>query len=301
MKTLSQKQAKAKLMLILAMFIFGTIGVFRKYIPLPSSVIALARGSIGMLFLLLWVWLKGEKISFQAIKKNGFCLGLSGFFLGFNWILLFEAYQYTSVATATLCYYMAPIMVILVSPFLLKEHLSRKKMLCVGVALVGIIFVSGVTEVGISHLSEVKGILFGLGAALFYASIMLLNKKIKDISAYDKTITQLGIASIVLLPYTLMTENISEITLTPISLMMLMIVCMIHTGIAYALYFGSMGDLKAQTIALFSYIDPIVAIILSALFLKEHMSMMGAIGAVLVLGATLISELPEKTKEQSIS
>lgn len=301
MKTLSQKQAKAKLMLILAMFIFGTIGVFRKYIPLPSSVIALARGSIGMLFLLLWVWLKGEKISFQAIKKNSFCLGLSGFFLGFNWILLFEAYQYTSVATATLCYYMAPIMVILVSPFLLKEHLSRKKMLCVGVALVGIIFVSGVTEVGISHLSEVKGILFGLGAALFYASIMLLNQKIQDISAYDKTITQLGIASIVLLPYTLMTENISEITLTPISLMMLMIVCMIHTGIAYALYFGSMGDLKAQTIALFSYIDPIVAIILSALFLKEHMSMMGAIGAVLVLGATLISELPEKTKEQSIS
>lgn len=301
MKRLSQKQAKAKLMLILAMFIFGTIGIFRKYIPLPSSVIALARGSIGMLFLLVWVLLKGEKISFQAIKKNRLFLGLSGFFLGFNWILLFEAYQYTSVATATLCYYMAPIMVILVSPFLLKEHLSRKKMLCVGVALVGIIFVSGVTEVGMSHLSEVKGILFGLGAALFYASIMLLNQKIKDISAYDKTITQLGIASIVLLPYTLMTENISEITLTPISMIMLIIVCVIHTGIAYALYFGSMGDLKAQTIALFSYIDPIVAIILSALFLKEHMSIMGAVGAVLVLGATLISELPEKTTEQSIS
>ncbi|MBQ1275055.1 MAG: DMT family transporter [Cellulosilyticum sp.] len=301
MKRLSQKQAKAKLMLILAMFIFGTIGIFRKYIPLPSSVIALARGSIGMLFLLVWVLLKGEKISFQAIKKNRLFLGLSGFFLGFNWILLFEAYQYTSVATATLCYYMAPIMVILVSPFLLKEHLSRKKMLCVSVALVGIIFVSGVTEVGMSHLSEVKGILFGLGAALFYASIMLLNQKIKDISAYDKTITQLGIASIVLLPYTLMTENISEITLTPISMIMLIIVCVIHTGIAYALYFGSMGDLKAQTIALFSYIDPIVAIILSALFLKEHMSIMGAVGAVLVLGATLISELPEKTTEQSIS
>lgn len=301
MKRLSQKQAKAKLMLILAMFIFGTIGIFRKYIPLPSSVIALARGSIGMLFLLVWVLLKGEKISFQAIKKNRLFLGLSGFFLGFNWILLFEAYQYTSVATATLCYYMAPIMVILVSPFLLKEHLSRKKMLCVSVALVGIIFVSGVTEVGMSHLSEVKGILFGLGAALFYASIMLLNQKIKDISAYDKTITQLGIASIVLLPYTLMTENISEITLTPISMIMLIIVCVIHTGIAYALYFGSMGDLKAQTIALFSYIDPIVAIILSALFLKEHMSIMGAVGAVLILGATLISELPEKTTEQSIS
>ena len=174
-------------------------------------------------------------------------------------------------------------------------------MLCVSVALVGIIFVSGVTEVGMSHLSEVKGILFGLGAALFYASIMLLNQKIKDISAYDKTITQLGIAAIVLLPYTWMTENIAEITLTPISMIMLIIVCVIHTGIAYALYFGSMGDLKAQTIALFSYIDPIVAIILSALFLKEHMSIMGAVGAVLVLGATLISELPEKTTEQSIS
>lgn len=294
MKTIKNEEARAKIMLILAMFIFGTIGIFRKYIPLPSSMIALTRGSLGMLFLLLWIGLKGHKISWKDIKANGIFLALSGVFIGFNWILLFEAYQYTSVATATLCYYMAPIIVIVVSPFLLKEQLSIKKMICVAIALLGMVLVSGVVQVGVKNLTELRGILFGLSAAVLYASVIILNKKIKDISAYDKTIMQLGIAAVVLLPYTLLTENLSEMTFTPMTIMMLIVVSVIHTGIAYALYFGSMKALKAQTVALFSYIDPIIAIMLSALFLKEPMSLSGAIGAILVLGATLLSELPEK-------
>lgn len=294
MKKLNNEETRAKMMLILAMLIFGTIGIFRRYIPLPSSMIALVRGSVGMLFLLVWITLKGKHISWQGVKRNVLVLILSGAFLGFNWILLFEAYQYTSVATATLCYYMAPIIVILVSPILLKESLSIKKILCVVVALIGVFLVSDVMAVGIQNVVEFKGILFGLGAAVFYAGVILLNKQIKEISAYDKTIMQLGISVIVLLPYTLLAENVTKMVFTPLGVMMLMVVSIVHTGIAYALYFGSMKNLKAQTIALFSYIDPIVAIILSAVVLKEEMSILGKIGAILVLGATLMSELPEK-------
>lgn len=283
---------KEKMMMIGAMTIFGTIGIFRKYIPLPSSLLALARGIIGTAFLLLLVLvIKRDKLSTEAIKRNLGFLVVSGAFIGFNWILLFEAYQYTTVATATLCYYMAPVIVVLVSPFLFKERLTPLKALCVAVALAGMVFVSGIPQSGFGGISELKGILLGLGAATLYAIVVILNQYIKDISAYDKTIMQLGTAAIAILPYTLLTENFADITFTPVAVCMLFFVGIVHTGIAYTLYFGSMSGLKTQTIALFSYIDPVVAIILSAVILQENIGLWGVIGAVMVLGSTMVSEL----------
>ena len=283
---------KDKMMMIGAMTIFGTIGIFRKYIPLPSSLLALARGIIGTAFLLFLVLaVKRDKLSIEAIKRNFVFLVVSGAFIGFNWILLFEAYQYTTVATATLCYYMAPVIVVLVSPFLFKERLTPLKAICVAVALAGMVFVSGIPQSGFGGMSELKGILLGLGAATLYAIVVILNQYIKDIPAYDKTIMQLGTAAIAILPYTLLTENFADISFTPVAVLMLIFVGIVHTGIAYTLYFGSMSGLKAQTIALFSYIDPVVAIILSAVILQENIGRWGVIGAVMVLGSTMVSEL----------
>lgn len=289
---------KAKLELIASMFIFGTIGIFVRHIPLPSSMIALVRGFVGAFFVLLFVYLKKSRLDKDAIKKNFIMLALSGAFIGINWILLFESYNYTTVATATICYYMEPIFVILASPFLLKEKLTVKKAICAAVALLGMVFVSGVLQTGIPALSEAKGILYGLGAACFYASVVLMNKKITEINAYDKTIMQLGMGAIVLTPYVMLTQDFGTATLsmTPSLWVLLLFVGLVHTGVAYALYFDSMKDLKAQTLAIFSYIDPIVAIILSALLLKESMGLYGVIGAVLVLGSTFISEMPEKER-----
>ena len=291
-----EKETNAKASLILAMVIFGTIGIFRKYIPLPSGIVACARGILGVAFLLVFIKIKKIKMDREAIKKHLWILLVSGGFIGLNWVLLFESYRYTSVAVATLCYYMAPIFVMIVSPFLLKEKLTAKKVLCVIVALIGMVFVSGVLDGGISDVSEMKGILFGLGAAALYATVIMMNQKLREVPTYDKTIMQLGAAAVVLIPYILFVEDLSAVVLTPLIVFMLIIVGVVHTGIAYALYFGSMNGLKAQTVALFSYIDPIVAIILSAMFLKEPMTIYSAIGAVLVLGATMISELPEKRK-----
>ena len=289
---------KAKLELIASMFIFGTIGIFVRHIPLPSSIIALVRGFVGAFFVLLFVYLRKSKVDKAAIKKNFLILALSGAFIGINWILLFESYNYTTVATATLCYYMQPIFVILASPFLLKEKLTVKKAVCVLVALLGMVFVSGVLTTGIPALSEAKGILYGLGAAFFYATVVLMNKKITDINAYDKTIMQLGMGAIVLSPYVMLTQDFGTAasSMTPALWALLLFVGLIHTGVAYVLYFDALKDLKAQTVAIFGYIDPIVAIILSALLLKENMGLYGVIGAILVLGSTFISEMPEKER-----
>ena len=285
---------KEKLKLITAMVLFGTIGIFVKHIDLPSSVIAFARAFIGMLFLLAVIVCKRMKISKEAIRKNLVPLLFSGVFLGMNWIGLFEAYRYTSVATATLCYYLAPIIVILVAPILFKEKLTLRKGICAVVALVGMVFVSGVIKNGMPAAGELKGILYGLGAAVLYAIIMLLNKKIQNISAYDKTVVQLGISTVVLLPYCLMTENISTFAFSPMVIGLLLLVGIVHTGVTYYLYFGAIGALKSQTVAIISYLDPVVAVLISVFILREGMDVFGIIGAVLILGAALFSELEKK-------
>lgn len=286
----TKDNAKDKFLLVLSMIIFGTIGIFRRYIELPSGFLAMSRGFIGTAYLVIFVLATKKGISRESIKKNALPLILSGAFIGFNWILLFEAYNYTSVAVATLCYYMAPMIVIAVSPVILKEKLSGKKIVCVLVALVGMVLVSGVTGMESFKLSEMKGVLLGLGAAQLYATVVLMNKKIKDIGPYDKTIVQLASAGAVMLVYTLLVENVSKSDFSLVAVIMLVIVGVVHTGVAYAWYFGSMKSISAQTVALFSYLDPIIAIVLSAVILREDVGAMEAVGAVMVLGAAVMAE-----------
>lgn len=288
--------SKAKIALISSMAIFATIGIFRKFIPLPSGTVAMARAVIGTVFLVLLILMRGKKISLESIKKNALPLCLSGAFLGFNWILLFEAYNYTTVATATLCYYMAPVILILASPLLFKEKLTPKKTLCAVVAVVGMILVSGVFAVQEQAVDNTKGVFLGLSAAVFYAGVVTCNKKLKDISAFDRTTVQLGISAIFLILYTLFVEDLSTFVIQPSTVIMLIIVGVLHTGVAYALYFGCMDKLKTQTVALYSYIDPVGAVLLSALLLNEPMGPLEIVGAVLVLGSTLTSEFVDKEK-----
>lgn len=284
---------KSKLAFLSAMGIFGTIGIFVKYIPLSSALIAFMRGIMGVIFLAAVMLLTRKKPDKDAIKKNLPILFLSGAAIGINWILLFESYNHTTVATATVCYYLAPLFLLLASP-LLGEKLTARKLLCVGIALLGLVFVSGVTEGGIPGITETKGILFGIGAALLYATVMLLNKKLSPIPAYDKTVLQLGFAALVLLPYLLFTGGFSIPELTTVQWLLLGLVGILHTGIAYTLYFGAMNGLPAKTIAVFSYLDPVIAVILSSLLLQEKITLWGVVGTVLILGSALYSELPEK-------
>lgn len=282
----------ARLPFILSMLIFGSIGLFVRWIPLSSAMLALVRGVVGALFLLLVLAIRKQGLDLSAIRARLPLLALSGACLGVNWVLLFEAYRYTAVSTATLCYYMAPVLVILVSPLLFKEQLGAKKLLCVAAALLGMVLVSGVLRSGGGAGTELRGILMGLGAAVFYAAVMLFNQKLGAVSAYDKTIVQLGVSSLVMVLYLLLTHGFSGMGgMTVPSALLLLLVGVVHTGIAYALYFGAIQAIPAQTAALMSYIDPVVAILLSALVLREAMGPLEILGAVLILGATLVSEL----------
>ncbi|MBE6893490.1 MAG: DMT family transporter [Ruminococcaceae bacterium] len=291
---------RALFSLVSSMVIFGTIGILRRYIPLSSGIIAFSRGLIGFIFLSGLLFVLKKPFSFKKVGKKAVLLFVSGALMGFNWILLFEAYNYTSVATATLCYYMAPVFVILASPFVFGEKIGTKKLLCVFGAVLGMVFVSGIFESGFGGIGELKGIVFGIFAAVLYASVVIMNKKVPEIKPFDKTLIQLGSSAAVLLPYVIVTEDFSGIEIEPIALILLLVAGIVHTGISYALYFGSVGELPAQTTAIFSYIDPVTAIFLSAVFLEEKLGFFGAAGAFLILGSAFLSETEIKIKKKRV-
>lgn len=272
------------------MVIFGSVGIFVTQIPLPSAMIAFCRGLLGAVFLLIVVLVTKKPLSPGIIKQHLPTLFLCSVALGANWIFLFEAYRYTTVATATVCYYFAPVILVLASP-LLGERLTPKKIICATVSLLGLVLVSGVLKTGFSGLA---GVLFGLAAATLYATVMLLSKKLAPVPAYDKTLFQLGVSALILIPYLLITDGFAPAALTPLQWALLLTVGILHTGVSYALYFDAIHKLNAQTVAVFSYIDPVVAILLSALLLKQPMDVPGICGSVLILGSALYSELPDK-------
>ena len=287
---------KARFGYILSIVLAGTIGVFVRGITLPSGVIAMSRGYLGCVFLILISCLRGHRIDLKRIRKSLPALFVSGAVLGINWIFLFESYRYTTVATATLCYYLAPVLVVLTSPLFLGEKLTPIKLICVGAAFIGMVFVSGVAEHGLPQLAEMRGVLCALAAAVFYAAMMIMNKRIHGVSSYDRAIIQLGTAGIVLVPYCLLTAGISTEELQAKSLLLLLVVGIIHTGVIYLLYFGAMDHLSGQSISMLGYLDPIIAVLCSVLILRENFSIYSLIGSVLVLGAAVVSEIPWKRK-----
>mgnify|MGYP003286468952 FL=1 len=286
---------KSKLMNLSAMLIFGTIAIFVRNIELTSKEIAVLRGIIGSLFLLIVMLFSKEKTSFSAIKKNLPILVLSGLGVGANWIFLFEAYKYTTVSIATLSYYCAPIFVTIMAPIILKEKISLMKFLCVCTAMIGMLCIVGTNKESIGEgYNHFLGITYGLAAAVGYASVILMNKFIKGLKGVETTLTQLIFASILLLPYVMITSGFDFSKMTGISWGYMIFLGIVHTGFAYALYFSSLKELKGQTIAVLSYIDPITAVLISALFLGEQLTIFQIIGGILILGSTFISETQGK-------
>ena len=282
---------RSLVMLVSSMLIFGTIGVFRRFIPVSSAFLAFSRGLLGGLCILLFLRLKKRKAEGRLPRRTLLGLIVSGALIGINWILLFEAYNHTTVAVATLCYYMQPTIVMLLSPLVFREKLTAKKAACAAVAILGMVFVSGVVGGSGTQGSSFRGVLLGLGAAVFYSAVVIMNNMIAGVDPWRKTYIQLLSAGLVMVPYLLLTGGIDPASFTPLTVVLLLVVGIVHTGIAYVLYFGSMDGLRVQSVAILSYIDPVSALLFSAILLQEPLSLLNIVGAVMIIGSAVVSEL----------
>ena len=287
------KSNSARIMLAVSMAIFGTLAPFVRNVAVSSGELALYRAVMATVIIGLFLLVTKQKIRFAGIKKEIPLLLFSGVAMGFNWILLFEAYKYTTVSAATLSYYFAPVIVTVVCPFIFKEKMTAKQWICFAMSTVGIVMITGIGDMstGSTHL---KGILFGLGAAVLYATVILLNKFIKNVAGIHRTFLQFIAAIIVLVPYVAATSGVTLGGVDTKGWVCLLIVGVVHTGITYCMYFSSLKELPGQKAAILSYIDPLVAVLISVTLLGEGMTPWQVIGGALILGFTLWNELPSK-------
>ena len=281
-------------MLVLSMAIFGTIAVFVRNINVSSGELALYRAVMAAVLIGLFLLVTKQRIPFAKIKKEIPLLLASGIAMGFNWIFLFEAYKYTTVSVATLSYYFAPVIVTAVCPILFKEKLTAKQIICFLMSTAGIVLITGV---GGGGKSDLKGIFFGLSAAVLYATVVLLNKYIRNVEGIHRTFLQFVSASIILLPYVMLTSGFNLAQLDNKGIVNLLIVGIFHTGITYCMYFSSLKELPGQKSAILSYIDPLVAVLISVTVLGEKMTLLQVLGGILILGFTLWNEISYKNKD----
>lgn len=281
-------------MLVLSMAIFGTIAVFVRNINVSSGELALYRAVMAAVLIGLFLLVTKQKIPFAKIKKEIPLLLASGIAMGFNWIFLFEAYKYTTVSVATLSYYFAPVIVTAVCPILFKEKLTAKQIICFLMSTAGIVLITGV---GGGGKSDLKGIFFGLSAAVLYATVVLLNKYIRNVEGIHRTFLQFVSASIILLPYVMLTSGFNLAQLDNKGIVNLLIVGIFHTGITYCMYFSFLKELPGQKSAILSYIDPLVAVLISVTVLGEKMTLLQVLGGILILGFTLWNEISYKNKD----
>lgn len=277
-------------MLIAAMAVFGTLGPFVRNISVSSGELALYRAVLAALLLGMFFLVTGKKLRFRSLGKELPLLLLSGGAMGINWILLFEAYKYTTVSVATLSYYFAPVIVTVACPVLFHEKMGAKQWICFLMSTLGIVLITGIGDLSGSSMHHF-GIAFGLGAAVFYAAVILLNKHIQGVTGIQRTFLQFLAAIVVLIPYVACTSGITLGSLDGTGWINLLVVGLFHTGVTYCLYFSALKELPGQEAAILSYIDPLVAVLISVFVLGESMTLTQVIGGVLILGFTLWNEI----------
>ena len=286
----------ARMMLVISMAIFGTLAPFVRRISVASGEVALYRAAMAAVLIGGYLLVTKQKIDLRGIKKELVLLVISGMAMGMNWILLFEAYRYTTVSVATLSYYFAPVIVTLAAPVLFKEKLTKKQILCFVMSTLGLVLVIGVSGFG-QGSSDLTGILFGLGAAVLYATVILLNKFIKGVAGIQRTFLQFLAAILILIPYVASTSGVTLGGMDAAGWACLLVVGLVHTGIAYCLNFSALREIPGQEAAILSYIDPLMAVVISVTVLGEGISLAQIVGGALILGFTLWNEV--KTEKRT--
>lgn len=280
----------SRLMLVSSMAIFGTLAPFVRNIGVSSAELSLFRAVLAASLIGIFLLVTGRKLPMKNLRKELLLLMCSGGCMAVNWILLFEAYKYTTVAIATLSYYFAPVLVTVASALLFRERLTKKNIFCFVMSTLGILLVTGITDLG-SGSNNAVGILFGLGAAVLYACCILLNKFIKGVGGIERTFLQFLAAIAVMVPYVAFTGGVSLGNMDGLGWVCLLVVGLVHTGITYCMYFTAVEHIPGQEVAILSYMDPLVAVVIGVAVLGEPLSAQQLIGGAMILGFTLWNEL----------
>ncbi len=271
---------------IFALLLFGSNGIVASLIYLSSYEIVLLRTLIGSLLLIAIFFIAREKLTFYKYKTQSIFLTVSGIAMGTSWIFLYEAYDEIGVSLASLAYYCGPVIVMILSPLLFREKLTKIKVCSFLVVLVGIFLVNGTAfENGVS----VWGLACGLLSAVCYSLMVMFNKKANDITGLENSMLQLFMAFITVAIFVGIKQGY-RMQIDTQSIIPILVLGLLNTGIGCYFYFSSIGKLPVQTVAICGYLEPLSAVVFSVIFLKETMLPIQIIGAVLIIGGAMLGE-----------
>ncbi len=270
-----------------ALLLFGANGVAASFIALDSGQIVLLRTVLGSATLLALFYLGGGRLSGLRDRRDIALLAVSGAAMAADWLLLYEAYARIGVGLSILINYTGPAIVIALSPLVLREKLTAGKLCALAAALCGAVLISGKA---FSGGTDSVGIVCAAVSALAYAVMVLSNKLTRHIKGNDNALLQmLFTCAVVVVCSVLRGDAVMSINASDLlPILLLGIVC---TGLACRLYFSSIGELPAQTVAVCGYLEPMSAVLLSVLLLGESMSPVQLLGAALIILGSFLETL----------
>lgn len=288
---------------LLSLALFGSNGIVASLIDLPSLFIVLARVALGAALLCGIVLLsKSARANLKAPKhpRQALYLAISGAALGVAWLFLFEAYRYVGVGVASLLFYCGPVIVMALSPVIFRTRLTAQKVAGFVAVLLGAFLVVGN---GLGAGIRPMGIFLGAMSAVAYAVMVIFSKKVSDIDGVECSAIQLLGSFAAVAVYMAATALAGTITLPTAAMLAhlnvpaALCIGLVNTGLGCYLYFSSMGKLPVTRVAVCGYLEPLSAVVLSALLLGEAMTPANVVGACLILGGAIYSEMGDKLRE----
>ena len=272
---------------IAALLLFGSNGIVAGKIALDSYEIVFTRTLIGSLFLILIFLFSKQKTQFWKNRRHSLYLVISGVAMGTSWLFLYEAYAQVGVSIASLAYYCGPVIVMILSPLIFREKMTRAKALGFLTVLTGLLFVSGQA---LAQGRTAWGLIFGVISAVMYAFMVIFNKKAASITGLENAMWQLLVSFITVAIFAGLKQGLA-VAITPGDLAPILLLGIVNTGIGCYFYFSSIGQLPAQTVAILGYLEPLSALLFSAALLGERLSPLQVVGAALILGGAAFGEL----------
>ena len=273
---------------IFSSILFGINGIVASYIHLASSEIVLFRTWIGGIFLVLLFGLGKYRFTFYQYKKECAFIGIAGLAMGASWMFLYEAYQQVGVSIATLTYYSGPILVMALAPVVYKERITWKKLVGFAAVVLGLLWIVGGDNWDIRY--NTWGLVCGFSAAAMYAVMVLFNKRAVHIRGMENTILQLAAAGVLVSVFVGVRVGWPEVQREE-EWIPFLVLGVINTGIGCYFYFSSIGNLPVQTVAVCGYLEPLFAVLFSALFLGERLAGIQLLGVAFMIAGAVYSEV----------
>ncbi|MGW4435796.1 DMT family transporter [Streptomyces sp. NPDC004596] len=266
-----------------AMMLSGTLGVFVVESGAPPFDVVLFRVLFGALALGGYVLARGW------LRDHGFTprtLGLAvlgGVFIVFNWVLLFQSYENTSISVATVVYHTQPFYVVLLGALLFRERLTAARVGWIGVAFAGLVLVSGVTPADFAGGAYLTGIGQALLAALLYGLSTLVTKRITGVRPHLIALVQVLVGIPLLLPF----ADFGAMRDTGWDWGWLAGLGLLHTGVMYVLMYAAYAKLPTAKIAVLAFVYPAVAMLMDWAVYGHHIGLVQALGVPLIVTASL--------------